>query len=84
MNVLKICENKMLLKNKFSDRNIDKDKSMLNNDLQKLKQIKKLRNEVKVTRNESLLVRNESQKLRSEAHKYLEMNHHKYLGIKRK
>ena len=30
----KVCENEMLLKNKFSDRDIDKDKNMLNNDLQ--------------------------------------------------
>ena len=37
MNVLKMCENEMLLKNKFSDRDIDKDKNMLNNDLQKLR-----------------------------------------------
>ena len=37
MNVLQMCENEMLLKNKFSDRDMDKDKNMLNNDLQKLR-----------------------------------------------
>ena len=67
MNVLKICENEMLLKNNLSDRDIDKDKSMLYNDLQKLRnKSQKLRNGAQVIRNKSLLVRNESQKLRSE------------------
>ena len=37
MNVLQMCENEMLLKDKFSDRDMDKDKNMLNNDLQKLR-----------------------------------------------
>ena len=45
----KVCENEMLFKNKFSDRDIDKDKNMLNNDLQKLRnKSQKLRNEAQV------------------------------------
>ena len=66
MNVLKICENEMLLKDKFSDKNIDK--NMLNNDLQNLRnKSQKLGDEAQVIRNESLQVRNELQKLRREA-----------------
>ena len=34
-NVFKVCEHEMISKNKFSDRDIDKDKNLLNNDLQK-------------------------------------------------
>ena len=48
----KVCENEMLFKNKFSDRDIDKDKNMLNNDLQKLRnKSQKVRNEAQVIRN---------------------------------
>ena len=55
-NVFKICENEMLLKNKFSIKDIDKD----NNN-------QELRDKSQALRNESLLVRSELHKIRNEA-----------------
>ena len=62
-NVFKICENEMLLKNKFSIKDIDKDNN--NQELRDKSQV--LRSEAQALRNESLLVRNELHKIRNEA-----------------
>ena len=60
--VFKICENEMLLKNKFIIKDIDKDN---NQKLRDKSQI--LRSEAQALRNESLLIRNELHKIKSEA-----------------
>ena len=60
--VFKICENEMLLKNKFIIKDIDKDN---NQKLRDKSQV--LRSEAQALRNESLLIRNELRKIRSEA-----------------
>ena len=61
-NIFKICENEMLLKNKFSVKGIDKHN---NKELRNKSQV--LRDEAKAIRKESLLVRNELVKIRNEA-----------------
>ena len=57
----KICENEMLLKNKFIVKGIDKHN---NKELRNKSQV--LRSEAQALRNESLLIRNEPHKIRSE------------------
>ena len=61
-NIFKICENEMLLKNKFSVKDIDKHN---NRELRNKSQV--LRDEAQALRKESLLVRNELVKIRNEA-----------------
>ena len=61
-NVFKICKNEMLLKNKFSIKDIDKDNN--NHELRDKSQV--LRSEAQVLRNESQKIRSEAQVLRNE------------------
>ena len=61
-NIFKICENKMLLKNKFIVKDIDKHN---NKELRNKSEV--LRDEAQALRNESLLIRNELHKIKSEA-----------------
>ena len=62
-NIFKICENEMLLKNKFIVKDIDKHNN--NKELRDKSQV--LRSEAQALRNESFLIRNELHKIRSEA-----------------
>ena len=61
-NIFKICENEMLLKNKFIVKGIDK-----HNNKEIRNKSKVLRSEAQTLRNESLLIRNELHKINSEA-----------------
>ena len=74
-NTFKICENEMLLKNKFNDRlikeaQIPKNKSWtIRNNSQALRNNSQaLRNEAQSLRNNSQVIKNELQELRNEAH----------------
>ena len=83
-NIFKICENEMLLKNKFGDRlnnsqviinesQVPKNNSQVNrNELHELIiESKSLRNNSQVTRNESLVLRNNSEVTRNELHELI-------------
>ena len=61
-NIFKICENKMLLKNKFIVKDIDKHN---NKELRNKSEV--LRYEAQALRNESLLIKNEQNKIKSES-----------------
>ena len=72
-NIFKICENEMLLKNKFNDRlnnkaQVPKNKSwIIRNELHELiNESQALRNNSQVTRNEAQSFRNNSQVIRDE------------------
>ena len=73
-NIFKICENEMLLKNKFDDRinneaQVPKNKSwIIRNELHELiNQSQALRNNSQITKNEAQSLRNNSQVIRNEA-----------------
>ena len=64
-NIFKICENEMLLKNKFIVKDIDKHNNNNNNNNNN----KELRNKSQVLRSEAQALRNESSLIRNELHK---------------
>ena len=74
MDILKMCENEMLLKNKFSNK-LNSESQVLRNKSQELineakslrNESQELRNELKELRNKSQELRNKSQALRNEA-----------------